>query len=206
MDIIRAQFPDLTDEQLNKLNQLEGLYEEWNSKINVISRKDIRELKLRHVLHSLAIARFIHFAPGTRILDIGTGGGFPGIPLAIYFPDCKFTLCDSIAKKIKVVDAVKEALELENVQTHIGRVEQIEGKFDFIVSRAVAPLSQLIRWTEKKFRNDNRNVMPAGWICLKGGDLVEEASVTGKDFQILPVQTWFKDEFFETKRIVYVKK
>lgn len=206
MDIIRAQFPDLTDEQLNKFNQLESLYEEWNSKINVISRKDIRELKLRHILHSLAIARFIHFAPGTRILDIGTGGGFPGIPLAIYFPDCKFTLCDSIAKKIKVVDAVSEALELNNVQTHIGRIEQIDGKFDFIVSRAVASLSQLIKWTEKKFRNDNRNVMPAGWICLKGGDLVEEASVTGKDFQILPVQTWFKDEFFETKRIVYVKK
>jgi 16S rRNA (guanine527-N7)-methyltransferase len=206
MDIIRAYFPDLSDTQVKKFNQLQDLYEDWNAKINVVSRRDIKELKTRHILHSLAIARFIHFAPGTKILDIGTGGGFPGIPLAIYFPECKFTLCDSIAKKIKVVDAVAEELGLDNINTQVGRVEQIQEKFDFIVSRAVAPLPQLIRWTEKKFRIDNRNVLPAGWICLKGGDLIEEASETGKDFQILPVQTWFKEEFFETKRIVYVKK
>jgi 16S rRNA (guanine527-N7)-methyltransferase len=206
MDIIRAYFPDLSDSQVKKFDKLQGLYEEWNSKINVVSRRDIKELKTRHILHSLAIARFIHFAPGTRILDIGTGGGFPGIPLAIYFPECKFTLCDSIAKKIKVVHAIAEELELENVDAQVGRVEQIEHKFDFIVSRAVAPLPQLIRWTEKKFRSDNRNVISSGWICLKGGDLIEESSETGKDFQILPIQTWFKEEFFETKRIVYVKK
>lgn len=206
MELIRSYFPDLTDAQISKLERLPELYSTWNAQINVISRKDIKELEVRHVLHSLAIARFLHFAPGTRILDIGTGGGFPGIPLAIYFPDCKFTLCDSIGKKIKVVEAIADDLALENVNTYIGRVEKIEDKFDFIVSRAVAPLSNLIHWTKTKIRKEERNVMQNGWICLKGGDLVEEASVTGKDFQILPVQTWFREEFFETKRIVYVKK
>jgi len=206
MELIRSYFPDLTDAQISQLERLPELYSTWNAQINVISRKDIKELEVRHVLHSLAIARFLHFAPGTRILDIGTGGGFPGIPLAIYFPDCKFTLCDSIGKKIKVVEAVAAELGLENVSTHIGRVEKIEDKFDIIVSRAVAPLSTLISWTKAKIKKEERNVMPNGWICLKGGDLVEEASVTGKDFQILPVQTWFREEFFETKRIVYVRK
>lgn len=206
MELIRSYFPDLTDAQISQLERLPELYSTWNAQINVISRKDIKELEVRHVLHSLAIARFLHFAPGTRILDIGTGGGFPGIPLAIYFPDCKFTLCDSIGKKIKVVEAIADDLALENVNTYIGRVEKIEDKFDFIVSRAVAPLTSLITWTKTKLRKEQRNVMQNGWICLKGGDLVEEASVTGKDFQILPVQTWFREEFFETKRIVYVKK
>jgi 16S rRNA (guanine527-N7)-methyltransferase len=206
MELIRSYFPDLTDAQIRQLERLPELYSTWNAQINVISRQDIKELEVRHVLHSLAIARFLHFAPGTRILDIGTGGGFPGIPLAIYFPDCKFTLCDSIGKKIKVVEAVADELGLENVSTHIGRVEKIEDKFDFIVSRAVAPLTSLITWTKTKLRKEQRNVMQNGWICLKGGDLVEEASVTGKDFQILPVQTWFREEFFETKRIVYVRR
>jgi len=206
MDLIRAYFPDLTDAQLLQLGKLPELYAEWNSQINVISRKDIQSLEERHILHSLAIARFIHFAPGTHILDIGTGGGFPGIPLAIYFPECHFTLCDSIAKKMKVVDGIVEALNLSNVQTHVGRVEKIEGKFDFIVSRAVAPLPELLNWTYNKIRKEQRNAMRNGWICLKGGDLVEEASNTGKDFQILPVQTWFREEFFETKRIVHVKR
>lgn len=206
MDLIRSYFPDLPDSQIKQFSKLTELYEEWNAQINVISRKDIKELPVRHVLHSLAIARFLHFTPGTRILDIGTGGGFPGIPLAIYFPECKFTLCDSIAKKIKVVDIIKDSLKLENVETHIGRVEKIEGKFDFIVSRAVAPLPKLIEWTKGKIKKEERNVMQNGWICLKGGDLVEEATMTGKDFQILPLQTWFKEDFFETKRIVYVMK
>lgn len=206
MELIRSYFPDLSDAQVNRFALMYDAYVDWNSKINVISRKDIQELHLRHVLHSLAIARFIHFVPGTRILDIGTGGGFPGIPLATYFPECHFTLCDSIAKKIKVVDAVAEALGLDNVQTHIGRVERIEDKFDFVVSRAVAPMSELVQWTNTKFKKEHRNVMPNGWICLKGGDLVEEITITGKDFQILPLQTWFKEEFFETKRLVYVKR
>lgn len=205
MDLIRSYFPDLPDSQIKQFSKLTELYEEWNAQINVISRKDIKELPVRHVLHSLAIARFLHFTPGTRVLDIGTGGGFPGIPLAIYFPECKFTLCDSIAKKIKVVDIIKDSLKLENVETHIGRVEKVEGKFDFIVSRAVAPLPKLIEWTKGKIKKEERNVMQNGWICLKGGDLVEEATMTGRDFQILPLQTWFKEEFFETKRIVYVR-
>lgn len=206
MDLIRTYFPDLSDVQIKQFAQLPELYSEWNSQINVISRKDIQQLTERHVLHSLAIARFIHFAPGSRILDIGTGGGFPGIPLAIYFPECHFTLCDSIAKKIKVVDGVATSLGLTNVETHVGRVEKIEAKFDFIVSRAVAPLPELLKWTYNKIRKEQRNVMQNGWICLKGGDLVEEATNTRKDFQILPVQTWFREEFFETKRIVYVRK
>jgi 16S rRNA (guanine527-N7)-methyltransferase len=206
MDLIRTYFPDLSDVQIKQFAQLPELYSEWNSQINVISRKDIQQLTERHVLHSLAIARFIHFAPGSRILDIGTGGGFPGIPLAIYFPECHFTLCDSIAKKIKVVDGVASSLGLTNVETHVGRVEKIEAKFDFIVSRAVAPLPELLKWTYNKIRKEQRNVMQNGWICLKGGDLVEEATNTRKDFQILPVQTWFREEFFETKRIVYVRK
>ncbi|HPH81831.1 MAG TPA: 16S rRNA (guanine(527)-N(7))-methyltransferase RsmG [Flavobacteriales bacterium] len=205
MELLRSYFPDLTDLQIRQFEMLFPLYQEWNSQINVISRKDIDELYLRHVLHSLAIARFHHFTPGSKILDIGTGGGFPGIPLAIYFPQCEFTLCDSIAKKIKVVDAVAEALNLKNVKTHIGRVEKIDGKFDFIVSRAVAPLVELLAWTRSKLSREQKNTIKNGWICLKGGDLVEEASNTGKDFQLLPLQTWYDEEFFLTKRIVYVK-
>jgi 16S rRNA (guanine527-N7)-methyltransferase len=195
MELLRSYFPDLTDLQIRQFEMLFPLYQEWNSQINVISRKDIDELYLRHVLHSLAIARFHHFTPGSKILDIGTGGGFPGIPLAIYFPQCEFTLCDSIAKKIKVVDAVAEALNLKNVKTHIGRVEKIDGKFDFIVSRAVAPLVELLAWTRSKLSREQKNTIKNGWICLKGGDLVEEASNTGKDFQLLPLQTWYDEEF-----------
>ncbi len=191
--------------QISQFEKLRALYTDWNTKINVISRKDIDELYIRHVLHSLAIARFIHFTPGTKILDIGTGGGFPGIPLAIYFPECQFMLCDSIAKKIKVVDEVSAALGLKNCSTCIGRAEQINYKADFIVSRAVASISQLITWTKTKLERQQKNNIGNGWIFLKGGDLIEEASDSGKNFQILPLQTWFDDPFFESKRIVYIK-
>jgi 16S rRNA (guanine527-N7)-methyltransferase len=204
VELIFNYFPDLTDIQQKQIIQLQELYVEWNAQINVISRKDINELYLRHVLHSLSIARFTNFKPGAKILDIGTGGGFPGIPLAIYFPECTFLLVDSIAKKIKVIDAVSKGLQLKNVQSHIGRAEKVDGKFDFVVSRAVAPLQELINWTEKKISKNNNHHIPNGWICLKGGDLIEEASVTKKKFQLLPLQTWFKEEYFETKRIVYV--
>lgn len=203
-NLIFNYFPDLNDGQKKKISELYDLYVEWNAQINVISRKDIDELYLKHVLHSLSIARFVNFKPDARILDIGTGGGFPGIPLAIYFPETQFVLADSIAKKIKVVEAVSNGIGLKNITTHIGRVEKVEGKFDFIVSRAVAPLTELIQWTENKLSKNNNHSIANGWICLKGGDLIEEASETKKKFQILPLQTWFDEEFFLTKRIVYV--
>jgi len=205
VDLIRKYFPDLTDRQYQQFDQLQDVYTFWNEQINVISRKDIHELYLRHVLHSLAIARFISFKEGSSILDLGSGGGFPGIPLAIYFPEVNFVLCDSIGKKMKVAGEVANALELKNVTTYTGRVETVEGKFDFIISRAVAPLGKLIQWSSRSILKKSTNMVPNGWICLKGGDLVEEASLTRKDFQILPLQTWFTEDFFETKRIVYVK-
>jgi len=205
VELIRKYFPDLTDKQYLQFEQLHETYSFWNEQINVISRKDIHELYLRHVLHSLAIARFIAFKDGSRILDLGSGGGFPGIPLAIYFPEVEFMLCDSIGKKMKVAGEVANQLKLTNVNTYTGRVESIDGKYDFIVSRAVAPLSQLIQWSFRSISKKSNNMIPNGWICLKGGDLVEEASITRKDFQILPLQTWFREDFFETKRIVYVK-
>lgn len=197
-------FPELDEIQKSRFRQLHALYSDWNSKINVISRKDIDELYIRHVLHSLAIARFIEFPDNTEILDIGTGGGFPGIPLAIFFPNCKFVLSDSIAKKLKVVHEVASALELDNVSLHSGRVELWKGKCDFVVSRAVADVSELIRWTRKFIRPGVSGGLPHGWICLKGGDLIEEASGTGMDFQIHPLNRWFEEEFFETKRILYL--
>ena len=203
--LIFRYFTELSDEQQNQFAQLQELYNDWNAKINVVSRKDIDELYLRHVLHSLAIAKFIAFNPGSKVLDIGTGGGFPGIPLAILFPKTEFTLCDSIAKKISVVQHVAAELKLNNVRTHVGRVEKIQDRFDFIVSRAVAPMQELIQWTGGKLLKKSAHNIKNGWICLKGGDLIEEASTTGRPFQIIPIQTWFDDAFFETKRIVYVQ-
>jgi 16S rRNA (guanine527-N7)-methyltransferase len=158
----------------------------------------------RRTLSAACITQFIQFNPGATILDIGTGGGFPGIPLAIFFPECNFVLCDSIAKKISVVQNVAEALQLKNVKTHVGRVENITGHFDFIVSRAVAPLQELIFWTNRKLSKKSMHAIPNGWICLKGGDLIEEATITRRKFEIIPIQKWFTDPFFETKRIVYV--
>ena len=205
LNLLKGYFPDLSEEKIFKFSRLYPLYRDWNEKINLISRKDIEELYLRHVLHSLSIARFINFSPGSRILDIGTGGGFPGIPLAIYFPECEFILADSIAKKINVVNDIISELQLNNANTFCGRVEKIGGQFDFIVSRAVADVSLLIQWTHHQINNQSRNALPNGWICLKGGDLVEETAKLRHPFSITPLSKWFHEDFFETKRILFVE-
>lgn len=195
---------ELTEKQQEQFDKLEDLYKLWNAQINVISRKDIDELYIRHVLHSLAIAKVIQFLPGSRVLDIGTGGGFPGIPLAILFPEVEFVLCDSIAKKIKVVQEVSSSIELNNIQAIWGRAEQVEGRFDFIVSRAVAPMSELVSWTFRKLESNSRHLLKNGWIVLKGGDILEEISLTKRKFKIHEIAQWFDDPFFETKKVVYV--
>ncbi|MBK8352492.1 MAG: 16S rRNA (guanine(527)-N(7))-methyltransferase RsmG [Saprospirales bacterium] len=187
-------FPNLTTTQLQQLEQLLPLYKEWNEKINVISRKDIDNFYVHHVLHSLSIATFFEFKKDETILDIGTGGGFPGIPLAIFFPETKFTLTDSIAKKITVVNAVKDALHLQNVTTKIARAESISEKFDYIVTRAVAPMNDLLFWSKNKHAKKI--------IALKGGDLTEELKPIKKNIRIIELKETFNEEFFETKKIV----
>jgi 16S rRNA (guanine527-N7)-methyltransferase len=181
------------------------LYEEWNSQINVISRKNIDELYTQHVLHSLAIAKAMNMVDGSKVLDIGTGGGFPGIPLAILYPEVNFTLVDSIGKKIKVVQAVVHSLDLENVTALHARGEEIKGKFDFVVSRAVTRLANFIPWTYNKFEKKQKNAFPNGILYLKGGDLKEEISEVKKDVELIPISKMFDDPFFETKFVVYVK-
>jgi 16S rRNA (guanine527-N7)-methyltransferase len=204
-DDIKHYFPNLSPEQIDKFNALYNLYKDWNAQINVISRKDEENFYIHHVLHSLAIAKMIEFMPGTKILDIGTGGGFPGIPLAILFPETDFTLADSIGKKIKVVHEVSNALGLKNVKGIHERVEKIPGQFDFIVSRAVAPLSDLVFWTKDKLSTDNFNDLSNGWICLKGGDLADELTKVKKHIRTYPISDWFKEDFFETKKVIYVR-
>lgn len=206
MQLIQKYFPDLTPRQVEQFSALGGLYREWNDKINVISRKDIDHLYEHHVLHSLAIAKFIQFKKATKIMDLGTGGGFPGIPLAILFPECRFHLVDSIAKKLKVIDAVSEALELKNVFTFHSRVEQMPYQYDFIVTRAVAQLTDLLAWTKGKSLYKDQNALPNGLIALKGGDLTAEiAAAEAKLIKQLPLSTFFKEDFFKDKSIVYVK-
>ncbi|HTF80593.1 MAG TPA: 16S rRNA (guanine(527)-N(7))-methyltransferase RsmG [Cytophagales bacterium] len=204
MDIILKYFKNLDPEVLNKLGQLHELYKDWNEKINVISRKDIDNIYEKHILHSLAIAKFTNFKPGTNILDIGTGGGFPGIPLAIMFPEAKFHLVDSIAKKIKVVQGVAEALKLNNVVAEQNRVEDLTRKYDFIVSRAVAPTDQLHAWTFKKFKKEPLNDLANGYILLKGGDLDEELLKFKNIVTEIDLNQYFEEEFFETKKIIYI--
>lgn len=201
--LIYTYFPELTEEQKDQFAQLASLYEDWNSKINVVSRKDIDELYLRHVLHSLAIAKVQKFKPGSSILDVGTGGGFPGIPLAILFPDTHFTLVDSIGKKIKVVDEVVQGLGLGNVTSMNCRVEELKQQFDFIVSRAVAAMPTFVRWTKGKIKNISNHERRNGILYLKGGDLTEEL----KDYttaEIFSLTDYFKEDFFETKKVVYL--
>jgi len=203
--LIEQYFPNLTANQRAQFGALGELYEDWNSQINVVSRKNIDQLYIQHVLHSLAIAKAMPFADGSKVLDIGTGGGFPGIPLAILFPECHFTLVDSIGKKIKVVNAVAQALDLENVEAFHGRGEDIRGKFDCIVSRAVTRLAKFLPWTYEKFAKKQINPFPNGILYLKGGDLKEELSEVKKDTELISIANMFDDPFFETKFVVYVK-
>jgi 16S rRNA (guanine527-N7)-methyltransferase len=202
--LIASYFPDLTSRQQAQFDKLHDLYFSWNNKVNVISRKDIGFLYEKHVLHSLAIARYIRFTPGTMVLDVGTGGGFPGIPLAIYFPEVKFFLTDSIAKKINVVEHVYHDLGLENVSARWIRSEEFNEKVDFIVSRAVAPFPELVRWSGGKIRTKHINSIPNGIICLKGGDLSAELHNFRTRTDIVDLKDWFREEFFLGKRLVYM--
>lgn len=204
MDDLLKYFPDLTPETRKRFEQLLPLYTQWNAQINVISRKDIDRLYVHHVLHSLAIHRFIQFKPGSRILDIGTGGGFPGIPLAIMHPDVQFVLVDSIGKKIKVVQEVSAALGLTNVTAIHERAEKIKGTFDFVVSRAVAEMGELLAWSRGKVAQKQINALPNGLICLKGGDLSAEFKGLSKAIETYPLSGWFDEDFFETKKLVYL--
>ena len=202
MDIILKYFPELSSDKIEKFKQLEALYIYWNQRINVVSRKIINALYINHVLHSLAIAKIINFKNKTNILDVGTGGGFPGIPLAILFPDCNFTLVDSIAKKIHVVDSIVDSLKLDNICTSVSRVESLNTKHDFIVSRAVTNMSKFLNLTKGRITKEGNNLLSNGIVYLKGGDLSEEL----KDIknQIYNISDYFEEDFFETKKIVYV--
>ena len=203
MDEILKYFPNLTDVQKEQFVKLDFLYHDWNEKINVISRKDIDALYTKHILHSLGIAKIINFEPGTYILDVGTGGGFPGIPLAILFPETRFYLIDIIAKKIKVVQAVAEGLDLKNVKAEQMRAENVKGDFDFIVSRAVTNMPDFVSWVKTKIKKQNKHELKNGILYLKGGDLTEEL----KDFPKATkynLSDFFEDEFFETKKVVHV--
>ena len=205
MELIRKYFPALTPDQLEKFSRLQSLYAGWNEKINVISRKDTNHLYERHVLHSLVIAKFILFKEGTKVLDAGTGGGFPGIPLAIFFPQAKFHLVDSTGKKIKVVKAITDALELKNVSAEKSRAEELTNGYDFVVSRAVAPMKTICDWTMHLVSKADKNEIPNGWILLKGGDLKNEIRELGKPVQEIPVSHFFEEEFFKEKFIVNFK-
>ncbi|CAI8367292.1 16S rRNA (guanine(527)-N(7))-methyltransferase RsmG [Flavobacteriaceae bacterium] len=203
MDIILKYFPEISDVQKQQFEALQGLYEDWNSKINVISRKDIQSLYLKHVLHSLSIAKVIEFLPNAKILDVGTGGGFPGIPLAILFPKTKFHLVDSIQKKIKVVAAVAHALKLENITSEHLRAEAVQGQFDFVVSRAVTTMPSFVKWVNKKVRKEQLHELSNGILYLKGGDLTEELS-SFKKTSIYDLNDFFEEDFFETKKVVHL--
>jgi len=205
VDIIYSYFPKMTDIQKEQFAQLAELYTFWNSQINVISRKDIDSLYLHHVLHSLGIAKFVQeLAPGTRILDVGTGGGFPGIPMAILFPEVRFHLVDSIGKKIKVVREVAAGLALQNVEADHIRAEQLDDKYDFVISRAVTRLGEFAPWIRNKFQKKDKNGIPNGILYLKGGDLSEEIKESRLKAELHPLSSYFKEEFFETKYLVYV--
>ncbi len=203
MEEILKQFPNLTQTQIRQFSMLGELYKDWNSKINVISRKDIDELYTRHILHSLAIAKIQPFEKGAKILDVGTGGGFPGIPLAILFPETDFYLIDVIAKKIKVVNEVAQAIGLKNLKAEQKRAELVSDKFDFIVSRAVTNMPDFVNWVKGKIKKENKHTLKNGILYLKGGDLAEELKSFPKAIQY-DISDFFKDDFFETKKVVYL--
>ena len=203
MELILKYFPNLTESQILQFEALEELYKDWNSKINVVSRKDIDELYLRHVLHSLGIAKVITFAKSSSILDVGTGGGFPGVPLAILFPECQFHLVDSINKKLKVINAVAEALHLTNIKTTHARVEAIDEEYDFIVSRAVTAMPEFTKWVKRKIKRKQQNTLKNGIFYLKGGDLSEELKQY-TTVKLFPLTDYFEEDFFETKKVVYL--
>jgi 16S rRNA (guanine527-N7)-methyltransferase len=206
VELISKYFSDLTPLQIKQFSQLDELYREWNEKINVVSRKDIDNLYIHHVLHSLSIAKVIQFQPQTLILDVGTGGGFPTIPLAILFPEVRFHAVDSIAKKITVANAVTEAIALKNVVTQQERVENLDAKYDFVISRGVTSLKELYGWTSKKILKVNKNDFSNGIICLKGGDsLIEEIGEVNNHVKTWLISDFFQEEFFQTKKVVYLK-
>jgi 16S rRNA (guanine527-N7)-methyltransferase len=204
-NLISNYFPGLSAQQLEQYTQLPELYQHWNEQINVVSRKDIELLPERHVLHSLGIAKVMQFLPGESVIDVGTGGGFPGIPLAIMFPDTQFHLVDSIGKKIKVVQEVAKALGLKNVKASHARAEDIPGTFDFVVSRAVTQLKDFYPWVRGKFNKTSNNTLPNGILYLKGGDLAQEIKESGLKVKQFYLKDHFTEEFFETKQVIYVK-
>ena len=203
-DSIERYFPELTEKQKEQFNRLEALYQEWNSKINVISRKDIEMIYERHVLHSLGIAKVCRFADGSEILDVGTGGGFPGIPLAILFPEVSFHLVDAVGKKIKVVEEVAAGLGLRNVTAEHQRVEKLHRTYDFIVSRAVTRMAPFLGWVQNKISRNHFSPLDNGILYLKGGDLQEEMAEIKRKYQVFELQEYFEEAFFETKKVVYV--
>jgi 16S rRNA (guanine527-N7)-methyltransferase len=206
MELIQRYFPNLSDLQHKQLKALGELYTDWNAKINVISRKDMEHFYERHVLHSLSIAKVIQFKPDTQILDVGTGGGFPGLPLAILFPEVSFHLVDSIGKKIKVVQEVSNALELTNLSTEHARAEQVSGQFDFVVSRAVTRLTEFYPWVQNKFNKKSFNDLDNGILYLKGVDLMEEFDQLKKPYQLFSLKDYYTEEWFESKGLVFVPR
>ena len=204
MEHILKYFPELTETQRNQMAALETLYPEWNAKINVISRKDIDNLEVNHILHSLGIIKFVKFTPDTRVMDLGTGGGLPGIPLAIYYPEVTFHLVDRIGKKLKVAQDIAERIGLTNVTFQHGDIKEVKGKFDFVVSRAVMDLGDMVPLVKRFMDSEDRNAIPNGLLCLKGGDLTGEVQKYKKQVLIDELSSYFKEDFFKTKKILYL--
>lgn len=205
-DLIIKHFPDITERQRQQFESLGALYEEWNARINVVSRKDMEHLYTRHILHSLAIAKVCQFEAGARVVDIGCGGGFPSVPLAIMFPEVEFVGCDSIAKKIRVVEGIKAGAGIDNLTAVNSRAEQLGQKFDYVVSRAVTEMARFMPWAWPLLRKGERGTLPNGILYLKGGELAEELAATRRHWDLYDIRTMFDDEFFDTKRVVYTKK